>query len=226
MPAALSYPIVPLNDKMPWNVLETWSPVGFVVGGISWLILMSIVGAGLVASVSTPPWLFPLFLVIGLFAAYVGLLGLYPRVTDASPRLSMAGVGVVVAAASLVAFAVVFTVATGTVDEGPPFPVFPGIILLTILSFLTVGVASVRSSDLSRTVGLLVLVPAIAWFGDILLIVATTAFGTGQVGGISLEVVAMVGVVLAAVSMIATGFLLRTRSSPAGRAEAPSDSTA
>lgn len=199
--------------------------MAFDVGGVAWLVLMAIVAAGMVSDVSTPVWLFPLFLVVGLFASYGGLLGIYPQVKDATPRLSLAGVGAVLVAATLVAFAVAYTVATGTVDEGPPFPVFPLILLATILSFLLLGLASFRTEVPSRTVGLLIIVPAVAWFGDIVFIVASSAFGVREVAGVPLEVIPMVGVVVASVAMMATGYLLRTRFARPDGAEPAADST-
>lgn len=208
-----------------WKTIERLSPVAFGVGGLAWLILMTIVAVGRFGDVSAPVWIFPLFLVVGMFAAYIALLGNYPHIKGPAPRLSLAGAGVVVIAAALVVFAVVYTVGTGTVDEGPPFPVFPLIILSTVLGFLLIGTASVRTQCPSRTIGILTLIPGLAWFGDILFLIGTRAIGVQEIAGVSLESIAMLGVVIAGLAMIAAGYRLHSYSASADSTETAADTT-
>jgi hypothetical protein len=208
---------------VPWGTLERWSPVAFGVGGVSWLILMTIVAVGRFVEVSAPVWVFPLFLVIGMLAAYIALFGIYPHIKAAAPRLSLAGAGVVVIAAALVVFAVLYTVGTGTVDEGPPFPVFPLIILSTVVGFLLIGTASVRTRSPSRIISILILTPGLAWFGDILFLIGTRSIGVEEIAGIPLESIAMLGVVIAGLAMIAAGYQLHSYSASADSTEPASD---
>lgn len=197
---------------VPWKSVEKWDSVAFGVAGMSWLVLMAIVALPMASGASTPAWLIPLFLVTGLLASYLGLLGIYPHIKEVAPRMSLAGVGAVVIAAALVVFAVSYTVVTGTVDEGPPFPVFPLMLVSTILGFLLIGTASVRTDNPTRWTGILVLVPAVAWFGDIVFIIASRALGVREIAGVSLQVLPMVGVVLASLALVALGYHLQTQS--------------
>lgn len=211
------------STLVPDAALEKWSPLAFAGGGVAWLLLMGIIAGNMASGGSTPTWIVPLFLVPGLLLGYVGLLGIYVRVADRSPRLARAGVAVVAIATALVTFAVVYTVATSTVDEGPPSPVFPLIILTTVLSFVILGIASARTETPSRTLGLLVMVPGVAWFGDVVYIGISSALGIREVAGISLVVVPMMGVVIASLAMVAIGYLLQTRFPATDRSEAAPD---
>lgn len=214
-----------LGDMLPAESLERWSPRAFVVGGAAWLVLMGIIGGNMVTGGSTPTWLLPVFLVPGLLAAYLGLLGISGHVAERSPKLTRAGVAVTLIAAALVVFAVIYTVATSTVDQGPPFPVFPLIILSTVVGFLLVGLSSIRTETPSRTIGLLIAGAGAAWFGDIVFIIVTSAIGTSEIAGIPLVVGPMLGVVLAGLAMIATGYLLHGQFHRSGRVEATTDTT-
>lgn len=214
-----------IDDLLPRESLEWWSPTAFVVGGVAWVLLMGIIGGNMATGGSTPTWLVPVFLVPGLLAAYVGLLGISGQVGKRSPKLTRAGVAVTLIAAALVVFAVIYTVATSTVDQGPPFPVFPLIILSTVVGFLLVGLASIRTQTPSRTIGVLIALTGAAWFGDIVFIIVTSAIGTTEFAGIPLVVGPMVGVVLAGLAMIATGYLLHGEFHRSGRVDATTETT-
>lgn len=213
-------------DSVPGEWLEQWNSMAFVGSGVAWLLLILLAVVNMSTGVSVPTWLIPAFLVVGLLAAYVGLLGFYPTVKDTAPRLSLAGLGATAVAATLVVVALLYTITTSSFTDGPPSPGFPLIILSTILGFLLLGTASVRTDAPSRTVGYLLIVPAVAWLGDIVYVVVISAVGVEAIAGIPLVVIPMAGVVIASVAMVATGYLLHTYSARPDRTEPASDATA
>lgn len=185
---------------------ERWSPMAFIVGGIG-LLGTSVVGSLDVATViQSPPRLAMGPLLLGLWFVFVGLIGLYPRVADGAPRLSLGGVGtsglawVVWSITMLAAIGVDITSQRTIADPGSwgP-PLLAGAFVLALLSFLLYGIASTRSERPSRTLGILLLVPVVAFLGQATLLVSKIL--TGDVvavlqlalGGITAIVLILVG---------------------------------
>lgn len=87
--------------------------------------------------------------------------------------------------------------------------------LLLAVSFLLLGLASLRASVVSRTVAFLLLVPATAWFG---LIVANVVLPSGPYLGVA-------AYTPISIAVLAVGCLLQTEDEPADRPETVPDTS-
>lgn len=195
------------------NVFERWGPTAFVVGGVG-ILGTSVVGSLDVAGViEAPPRLAMGPLLFGLWFIFVGLLGFHRRVADASPKLArggwwIAGVAWLVWSATLLAVLAV-DLTTGRTFASPGSwapPLLTVAFLLALLGFLCYGTASVRTERPSRRLGLLLLLPVVAFLGQAVLLASKILTG---------EVVAALQLALgglAAAALIAVGYRLRTRS--------------
>ncbi|MWG34633.1 hypothetical protein [Halomarina oriensis] len=156
------------------------------------------------------------FIAAGWVAGLVGLLGLYPRLSDRSRWLARAGgvfavLGLVafvfLGGASLAAFVTGAAVERGGAIGGLPLAfVFPGIIAGSLLAFSSFSVASLRAGVHSRTVSVLLAVPSAIFVAN----VATPAI-PGR------EFVTLGIVCGLALTMFAIGYTLRTADSPSER---------
>lgn len=149
------------GTKSHWDSLERWSPRLFLLAGAVLAVYGAVNGMNAFTEASVDPKAFE----VGYVAGFLGLLGLYPRFADRSPRLASVGAGAAVL--GLVAFSV-FTVNRlaefAGVASGDP----PGWLAFTVMAatgfvvgFLSFGVAALRDGVHPRTVGLVLLVPAI-----------------------------------------------------------------
>ena len=185
-----------------WELLERWSPTLFLVGGSLLVGHTAMLGVQAFSNLTTPP---DVFGPTGHLVALVGLLGLYPTLADRTPTvMRVAGA---VAAVALVSWAVMsltrFLAVGGivsSVSEALP-GIFPIIVFAsTILTYLLFGVATVRTDDSSRTVGLLVLAPGVL---VLVALVSSAVAGVTALGGV------LIGGGLA-LSVLALGYTLRT----------------
>lgn len=163
---------------------------------------------------------------LGLLATTLGLLGLYPRLRDGAPRLSLAGVVFTLVGAvgtSLVlgwlASATLTRAGYPAIPEEQPawilaafFIVFPTI----SLGFLLLGIAGLRTDALSQAVSRLLLVVGLALMG---LIVANVILPSGQYIGVLVYVPA-------SLALLTIGYLLRTESVRTDHVEQAADSFA
>jgi hypothetical protein len=192
------------------ETFERWCPGGFVVGGLGILgtaVVGSLHVAGIVAS---PEWIAMGPLLLGLWFVLVGLVGLYPYVAERSPRVSLAGlgtggIGLIAWSVSIVAAIIVDITSERTFADpgtwGPPLLAVA--FILALLSFLAFGIASTRTATPSRTIGILLLVPVVAFFGQAVLLLSKIL--TGEVIAVlQLGLGGIIGVVL-----IAVGFLVQ-----------------
>lgn len=203
-----------------WDRLAQWSPAAFVTGGIG-LLGISVVGAlDVAAVVSTPAWVHATLMLGGVWFTFVGLLGFYPYVADHAPRLSGGGVftsglgGIALTVG--IAGSIVVALTTGTrFGDGPSWgpPLLAGAFVLALLSFLCYGAASVRTERPSRTVGLLLFVPLVAFLGQAVLLVSKIVTDSVLAGA----QLALAGV--AAIAVLAIGYLLRTGDTTIGSGE-------
>lgn len=204
--------------------LGQWNPIAFLVSGAGLLIAFTLLVVDEVATVNVPELAISVFIVPSLLALFlVGLPGFYPFVADGSPRLALGGVVTATVGAVTISVAVLgkitlhFLGVIGFTEEGPLVAGFLIAMLTFFLSVLLYGVASVRSREPSRTVGLLLLViivePAAVLLND--------AFGV-DVG----IVIAFLTLGIAGTAFLAIGYSLRTNSTADSHVEAPSDSIA
>ena len=106
------------------------------------------------------------FIAAGWIAALVGLLGLYPKLADRSRWLARAGgVFAVIGVIGFVGNGVTALIAF--VRDLPPTEAFPmfvligiiiGVLIGSILAFVSFSIASLRSDAHSRVIGLLLLI--------------------------------------------------------------------
>lgn len=208
------------SSNSTWESLERWSPKLFLIAG--GLLVLAAIAAGVnavngvarspVGSVVGP---------VGLAISFVGLLGLYPRVADRTPWLARAGA--VFAVVGIVGYAGIsvgnFVSLLGGNPEGPPgwATVFvPALVLGTLIGFLSFGAASLRTNVLSRTIGLLLVVPPAIF---IVMLV-------GEIVGYTPVWDNFVLTTGQALALLGLGYTLRTEGTLTGRSEPTPDSAA
>lgn len=209
-----------------WDQLEQWSPVAFIIGGAG-ILTLGVAGALDTATiVPSPGWLHALLMLGGLWFVYIGLLGLYPAIAHSAPRLSLTGVvtsaiGWLTLTVVLLASVVIDVTTQRSFQEpgewAPPFLV--GAFVLVLVSSLLYGIASVRSQQPTRRIGLLLFVPFAAFLGQAVLLASKIL--TGDV----LSVVQLLLAGLTGLALIAVGYLLRAHPGSADRADAGIDPT-
>ncbi len=196
--------------------LPRWSATAFLVGGFLMVVDAAFVTANIVTGTEHFLLLGQAFVGGAWTAALIGLLGLYSGLADRSQWLSRAGavfavIGVVTFAVMAVTVVLYYVgIPDGEYDAIGMFFI-PGVLVGSVLGFVTFSVASLRAGVHSRLLSLLLLVPAILVVTNILRFV---------VGNES--VVITLGIVIGdALTMLAIGYVL-TYESPRGSAEAAS----
>ncbi|WP_255151608.1 hypothetical protein [Halorarius halobius] len=203
-----------------WESLGKRRSTAFLVGGL----LLAVDAAWLAMNMSTGAegYLLPgqLFVGVGWTIALVGLLGLYPALSEQSRWLSR--VGAVCAGIGVVTFAVmavvVFVDITGLVaGVYEPMGAFfiPGVIVGSVLGFVAFSVAVFRTHADSVAFGLLLLAPPVLVLSNILRFVA----------GYTSEMVTLGIVIADALSLLVVGYYLRNQS-PLGYPESAAQSAA
>lgn len=193
-----------------WESLERWSPILFIAGGSGVVTHAALMGIEAFTALSTPP---DVFAATGHLVALVGLLGLYPGLSERTPRLARLAVAV---AAAPIAGWVVMTVSQLLVVAGVwpslnaalPGVFFVALLAASILTYGLFGAAALRGGRSSRTVGLLVVTP-----GALMAVLLLDSVVTGAT--------ALDGLVLGggmALAMLALGVRLRTWPATAGSA--------
>ncbi|MFC6784525.1 hypothetical protein [Halobaculum halobium] len=201
-------------------MLESWSPTLFSLAGGLFVVFAAFWAAFAFTDLSSEivqnavgP--------AGWTAAFVGLLGLYPALADQNPRIASAGA--VFAVFGLVGG----TFATGgnlllligVLSELPAWlaPLQLPLLIGIVFGFLTVGLASLRTSVMPRRVGVLLLIPAavfvvnivrVGTLGSTTPIWAPFVLGSGQ-----------------ALALLGIGYSLRAVAFPADSAASSVDST-
>lgn len=173
-----------VSDTVPWNSLENWSPLAFIISGLAILIDVALASLETLASVPFPGWLNISLGLGGLWVVLMGLIGFYPQVAKSAPRLSLGGLlagttGWLALTVGL-GWGIILDLTTQTtLAEGPSFgpQIFISAIVLTLLSFLFYGVASSRTYSPSRTIGLLFLLPFGAFLVLILFFIGNNLYG-------------------------------------------------
>jgi hypothetical protein len=165
-------------DIAQWELLERRSPELFLSAGVllfGYAALNGLVAFTDMAYVAVEDVVAPAGLVLGL----LGLLGVYPGLVDRSPKL--ARIGAVCAGLGALAFSVI-TLQGLAVLVGFESTSAPGILLLLgvvgmIPGYLSFGVATLRVSVDRRTVGLVLLLPAVVFAAMLLQPFVYAAFG-------------------------------------------------
>lgn len=197
---------MPIVSKHRWEWLEQWRATAFLVGGVLIAVNAAIVATGiLVASERVIMLLGEAVNAAGWTVALVGLLGLYPAFADRSRWLARVGavcaaVGVVVfATVSVLSFVYYLEILDGSLQGLVPL-ILPGVIIGSIVAFVSFSIVSLRTDVHPRSMGILLLLPAC-------LVVVNIA---GGVAGIDSSTV-LLGIVSGlALVMLAIGYNLRT----------------
>ena len=144
-----------------WSSIERWSPTLFLAGGGGVVTHAGLNGIEAFTALQTPP---DVFVTTGHLVALVGLLGLYPRLVDATPRL--ARLAAATAAAPIAGWTVmtvgqvlVVAGAWPSLDAILPGAFFVALLVSSGLAYGLFGAATLRRGRGSRSVGLLVLAP-------------------------------------------------------------------
>ena len=206
------------TGTIAWRSLERWRAGAFVGSAGLFAVFALLWGAAAVTNVAPRPTV-DVFGPAGWVLGFVGLLGLYPGLTEAAPRASRAGavfatVGVVGAAITAV---VNLGQLTGITGEPPAWFAVLNLLMLVgiVLGFLTVGVAVLRTSVELRSLGLFLLVPALLFVVNIVRVTtlgpraptgAPFVLGSGQ-----------------ALALLAIGVKLRAAGTPTDRVPSPAD---
>lgn len=215
---------MPTDGSDVLRTLERWSPAGFVVSGLGFLLGLALLLVDAVTAVTVSEIMISVFTVPGALAlSLVALPGYYRYVADASPTLALGGVVAAAISGASVALVVVGGVAldllgiSGFTEEGPLMFGFFLWLLAFFLSMLFYGVASTRTGEPSRVVGLLLLV----------VIVEPGAALLNDVTAVDLGVFVLYATLaVAGGAFLAVGYLLRSESTSPGQTDLASDAAA
>lgn len=210
-----------VNVDIPWRRLERWSHIGFTIGGVGFLVALALLVVDATMAVTVPEMVISVAIVPSLFALTVfGLPGFYPYVADASPRLALAGAVAGFVAGGVMLFMTVTKIALhvlgiiGFTEDGPLVGLFFLILFAFFLSVLFYGIASARTGEPSRLVGILLLViivePGVALLNDVV--------------GLELGIVVLyVALGVAGAALILIGYGLRSAVTARGRMDSPAE---
>lgn len=157
-----------------WRTLEQWSAIAFLVGGVLFVITAGFNAADVRAG--TGHMRLPLkqaFIGFAWTAGLVGLLGVYPRLSDRSSKLAGAGaVCTVIGAVGYAAMGVVslayYLGIPGGEFEAVVVYFLPGVLVGTLLTFPLFSIVSFRSDIHPRTFSLLLLGPPLLFIVNVL----------------------------------------------------------
>lgn len=149
--------------------------------------------------------------VFGLIVAIIGLLGLYPRTSRRTPRLSLGGVAAFGMAILGLLGVVGWFFAAGAPENVPIAVTLVAVasVLLITLGFGLFAVAILRTSTPSRTVGYLLMVPVVTWTWHY---VSLAMFGSTWIG-------TFVDYTVIGVAFLAVGYQLRSEAETIDRTE-------
>jgi hypothetical protein len=209
------------NDTKLWETLERRRSTAFLIAG-----LMFAVDAAIIAAVIGPlgEQYIPLvqaFIAAGWTAGFVGLLGVFPGLADRSRRLAQAGavfVGIgllVFVSMGIVSLAYFSNTLSGDLDTLVTI-LFPGIIIGSVLGFVTFGAATLRTGVHARSVGVLFVVMGL---------IPVVNIGR-TIAGIQSRTATLAIVVALTLVTLSIGYLLRVEEASSGHAPSSVDSPA
>ena len=205
-----------------WATLERWRPTAFFLAGTLLLASPVHIVLEVFMDIPLPSWLVGLFILPGLMATLVGLLGLYPLLVNRAPILAL--VGGVVAGITGTILTVMFgwllggallSAVSGIVVGRPPAVLFMLLAPTMTLGFVLYGIATLRSPNLPRSFGVLLLSFAAPWF---VVLAATLVYGSSFPGWLTLAIYGPIPFI-----MLATGYTLQTEPVPTGREDVSAD---
>lgn len=186
-----------------WKWIEQRSAKAFLIGGLLMAVDAVLVTANIATGTEQLLLLGQAFVGVAWTAALLGLLGVYPRLADRSRWLSRAGavfavIGVIVFATMSVTVLVYYAgIPVGEYSDVGQFFI-PGVLIGSVLAFITFSAASLRTDVHSGTFGILLLVPAVLVVANILRFIV----------GLESATITLGIVIGDAVVMLAIGYLL------------------
>lgn len=204
-----------------WRTLQRWRATFFVVGGLILACDAFLVSAEILTGSEHWILLGQAFVGAGWTAALLGLLGVYPDLADRSRRTARVGavfavIGVVTFAAMAVTVLVYYAGIPSGSYEDVGMLALPGVIVGSVLGFVTFGAASLRAGVHSRTFGILLLVPPLLVVTNIVRFIA----------GVESTTVTLAIVILDGLAMLVLGYVLRSERTPTERPERTPDAAA
>lgn len=147
-----------------WVALERWSPTFFFVAGGAWIIDTVPYALELLVEVSIPEPLSGALLLIAFMFTVAGALGLYPPLAAKTPILALVGTLLSVLAGLVLLASFAWVLGAGLLGRSmPPGVLLVLVIILSLLTVLIFGLASVRCNVPSRACGVLLLALAATW---------------------------------------------------------------
>jgi len=167
-------------DDSHEKALAKWSPMLFLIGGVFQIGHALIMSMKAFTEIATPP---EIFASVGQLLVFAGLLGVYFTLVDETPRLVRAGgLCVALGVAGFTAITVGTLAEFGGIDPPGWFGVFTLFGIVGIVpGFFLFGAATLRADAHSRTVGLLLIAPALVFLA---LIATVLIFGTSPPTGL------------------------------------------
>lgn len=163
--------------NVSWTLLRRWTGAVYLLAGGLLLVATAINGVDLFTPVATQEGA---VLVIegltgfgGVVFSFIGLLGLYPQLVDAEPRLARAGLVLALGPAtfffSLLVVCSMLAPLLGFPSLKTLVPPLRFVTEMTLLLYavatMVFGIASLRTTELSRTIGVGLLLVALSWLG-------------------------------------------------------------
>jgi len=212
---ALGRIVMSQPDTGLWATLERHRSTAFLVAGLMFAIDVAIVSAVMTTASEDLMLLGQAFIAAGWTAGFVGLLGVYPGLADRRRRLARVGlgcslIGIVVFAVMAVASLAYFSPLLSG-DLSTLVPLFlPGVIIGSVIGFITVGATTLSTGAHARPVGALFVV---------LGLFPVVNIGSGIAGFQSLTATLAIVTGLTLCNL-AVGYLLRTEDGATGAVEA------
>lgn len=220
------------GGSLLWSRLESRCRDVFRIAGIGFAGYAGLKVTRLATSITVPDVVSVTIGHLGLLVLVFGLLGLYPRVSEAAPRLARAGAGMSILSALCSGILIVaVTHLTFTMTGYPAIPQdtargllppFVGVVLLLVsiltllLGFLLIGVAILQTDTVPRRIGYLLLVPSVMW----------TALFIMHAGGLDGTVSGVIVYVPIAAALVAIAFQLPSEDPAPEPGRSVADSTA
>lgn len=200
-----------------WSTLEQWSPITFLTAGGLFLLLAATYGFKITTGtgIAVPPTI----IWVCLLVVFVGLLGLYPRLTKQDSTLALGGVGFLAVTAVIILLNLGLSVLPLglTVGKQTMVAIILSVVVGSTLTLATFGVVSLRTGGHLRPVGGFLVVMAA---GTLFITVAMLVYSNPNPAWVDLVVNGLL-----AASLGSIGYVLRTEDVPAEYAESAADVT-
>ena len=183
---------MPANSRLPWETLERWRTVMFLVAGVWLFTFVAYNGLQVVTDIEQSAFINTLTTAPALILGHLGLLGFYRELSERVSRNSLVGAIVVILAAvsalvMLTSYVIEWVLLGGPPADGGPttlmmigFVNWLAMMVLTALAYLLFGVASLRADLHPSLVGIVLLGPGVVFAVNLLRILWLLLSGTSS----------------------------------------------